>query len=64
VQVKIADEVFPFLFFFVFPFSFLFAKSVLYAEEIKAGKYVKPDREGGRKEGNDPAWWPLSEQGS
>jgi hypothetical protein len=51
-----ADEVFPFLFFFVFPFSFSFAKSLLYGEETKAEIYVKPDGEGRRKEGNDPAW--------
>jgi hypothetical protein len=55
---------FLFFFFLFFLFLFLFAKSLLYAEETKAGKYVKLDGEGGRKEGNDPAWWPLSEQGS
>jgi hypothetical protein len=55
---------FLFFSFFVFPFSFSFAKSLLYAEETKAGKYVKPDGEGRRKEGNNPAWWPLSKQGS
>jgi hypothetical protein len=55
---------FLFFSFLFFLFLFLFAKSLLYAEETKAGKYVKPDGEGGRKEGNDPAWWPLSEQGS
>jgi hypothetical protein len=63
--VKTANEVFPFLFFFVFfSFLFLFAKSLLYVEEIKVGKYIKLDGEGGTKEGNDPAWWPLCEQGS
>jgi hypothetical protein len=52
---------FLFFSFLFFLFLFLFAKSLLYAEETKVGKYVKLDREGGRKEGNDPAWWPLSE---
>jgi hypothetical protein len=33
-------------------------------EEIKAGKRLKMGGEGRRKEGNDPARWPLSEQGS
>jgi hypothetical protein len=51
-------------FFFFFSFPFFVAKSLLYTEETKAGKYVKPDGEGWRKEGNDLAWWPLNEQGS
>jgi hypothetical protein len=50
--------------FLFFSFSFSFAKSLLYTEETKAEKYVKLDGDGWGKEGNDPAWWPLSEQGS
>jgi hypothetical protein len=34
------------------------------AEEIKVGKWLKTGGEGRRKEGNDPARGPLSEQGS
>jgi hypothetical protein len=37
-------------------------------EEIKAAKWLKKKKkmggEGRRTEGNDPAWWPLSEHGS
>jgi hypothetical protein len=33
-------------------------------EEIKAGKELKMGGEGWRNGGNDPARWPLSEQGS
>jgi hypothetical protein len=41
-----------------------FIFSFCLAEEIKAGKRLKTGGEGRRKEGNDPARWPLSEQGS
>jgi hypothetical protein len=53
--MKTADKVFPFSFPFSFFLFLFFAKSLLYVEETKAGKYIKPDREGWRKEGNDLA---------